>query len=159
MRRIPMTASGAEALRKELERLKLVERPEIIQAIATAREFGDLKENGEYHAAKNHQSFLEGRIQEMEGKLAQAEIIDISKIPRTGRVVFGVIMVLVPADGEGETRRYQVVGDDEADIKAGRISVNSPIARAAIGKEVGDEILVKAPGGDLRYEIDQILYE
>ncbi len=154
-----MTASGVEGLRKELERLKFVERPSIIQAIATAREFGDLRENAEYHAAKEHQSFVEGRIQDLESKLAQAEIIDISKIPRTGTVVFGVVVVLVPTDGKGEARRYQIVGDVEADIKAGRISVNSPIARAAIGKEVGDEILVKTPGGDVRYEIDQILYE
>lgn len=150
-----MTIGGAERLRAELNELKTVKRPAIIQAIAEAREHGDLRENAEYHAAREQQSFCEGRIKEIEGKLADSEIIDISKIPVSGKVIFGATVTLLNLETD-ETVRYQIVGEDEADVKAGKISVGSPIARAIMGKEVGDEAVVKAPSGDIEYEIDEV---
>lgn len=155
MRKVPMTVGGAERLRAELNDLKQVQRPRIVQAIAEAREHGDLKENAEYHAAREQQSFCEGRIKEIEGKLADSEIIDISKIPNTGKVLFGTTVTLYNLDTE-KSVTYQVVGEDEADVKAGKISVTSPIARAMMGKEVGDEIVVKAPSGDIAYEVEKV---
>ncbi len=150
-----MTVAGAERLRAELNELKSERRPRIIQAIADAREHGDLRENAEYHAAREQQSFCEGRIKEIEGKLADAEVIDVSAIPRTGRVIFGTTVTLLNL-GTDTSVVYQIVGEDEADVRAGRISVGSPIARAIMGKEVGDEIVVKAPAGDIEYEIEAV---
>jgi len=143
---------GANALREELNTLKTVKRPRIVQDIATAREHGDLKENAEYHAAREEQGFCEGRIQDIEGKLGNAQIIDITKIANKGKVIFGVTVKLLNIDSEAEVT-YQIVGDDEADIKLNRISVNSPIARGLIGKEVDSEIEIKTPGGLVEYEI------
>lgn len=151
----PMTVAGAERLREELRELKQVKRPRIIEAIAEAREHGDLKENAEYHAAREQQSFCEGRIAEIEGKLAEAQIIDITTIPNEERVIFGVTVTLSNVE-TGEEVRYQIVGDDEADVKAGKISISSPLARAMMGKEVGEEIVVRAPGGETTYEIDAV---
>lgn len=155
MRKVPMTAGGAEALRIELNELKTEKRPVIVKAIAEAREHGDLKENAEYHAAREQQSFCEGRIKEIEGKLADSEIIDISKIPHTGKVIFGSTVTLYNLDTEQKVT-YQIVGEDEADVKNNKISVGSPIARAMMGKAEGDEIVVKAPGGDIEYEIELV---
>jgi len=152
MSQYPMTVHGADALREELNQLKTVKRPTIVADIATAREHGDLKENAEYHAAREQQSFCEGRIQEIEGKLGNAQIIDISKIPNRGKVIFGVTVTLLNIDTEDEVI-YKIVGDDEADIKKNRISVNSPIARGLIGKEVDSEIEITIPGGVVEYEI------
>ena len=153
--RIPMTVAGEIALREELQRLKSIERPRIIQAIAEARAHGDLKENAEYHAAREQQSFCEGRINEIEGKLADAQIIDVTKIPRTGKVIFGVTVELINCDTDEEVI-YRIVGEDEADVKQNRISVTSPLARALIGKEEGDIVVVKTPGGDVEYEIASV---
>lgn len=150
-----MTVAGAERLRAELNELKSERRPKIIQAIAEAREHGDLKENAEYHAAREQQSFCEGRINEIEGKLADAEVIDVKTIPPTGRVIFGATVTLLNVETDKQVI-YQIVGEDEADVKAGRISVGSPIARAIMGKEVGEEIVVKAPAGDIDYEIEAV---
>lgn len=155
MNRVPMTVQGERALREELERLKKVERPRISRAIAEAREHGDLKENAEYHAAREQQSFAEGRIMDIESKLSHAQVIDVSTIPPTGKVIFGVTVDLLEADS-GEAVTYRIVGDDEADIRRHLISVNSPIARALIGKEEGETVLVRAPGGDIEYEIDAV---
>ena len=155
MTKFPMTVAGEARLRAELEQLKRVERPRITQAIAEARAHGDLRENAEYHAAREQQSFAEGRIQEIEGKLANAQVIDITAITKTGKVIFGTTIDLVNADS-GETVSYRIVGEDEADVKQNLISVGSPIARALIGKEEGDTIIVRAPGGDIEYEIDQV---
>jgi transcription elongation factor GreA len=152
---VPMTVAGEAALREELQRLKSIERPRIIEAIAEARAHGDLKENAEYHAAREQQGFCEGRIQEIESKLAEARVIDITKIPPTGKVIFGVTVELVNCETD-EQVIYQIVGDDEADVKNNKISVSSPIARALIGKEVGDIAVVKAPGGEIEYEIEEI---
>jgi len=152
MTKYPMTIQGADALREELDHLKSVKRPEIVNSIAEAREHGDLKENAEYHAAREQQGFCEGRIQDIEGKLGNAQIIDITKIPNNGKVIFGVTVKLLNIDTEEEVT-YQIVGDDEADIKNNRISVNSPIARGLIGKEVDSEIEIKTPGGVVEYEI------
>ncbi|MBS0358852.1 MAG: transcription elongation factor GreA [Proteobacteria bacterium] len=157
MQRVPMTLPGAEALRAELERLKNVERPRITKAIAEARAHGDLKENGEYHAAREQQSFTEGRIQEVESKLSNAQIIDVTTLENNGRVVFGATVTLCNVDTD-ETTHYQIVGEDEADIKKGKISVGSPIARSIIGKEVDDVIEVKTPSGPVSYEITQVEY-
>lgn len=151
----PMTVAGEAALREELQRLKSVERPRIIQAIAEARAHGDLKENAEYAAAREQQSFCEGRIMEIEGKLGAAQVIDVTKIPRTGKVIFGVTVDLLNCDTD-EQVTYRIVGEDEADVKQNRVSVTSPIARALIGKEVGDVVVVKTPGGDVEYEIDDV---
>ncbi len=147
-----MTMQGAEALKEELHELKTVKRPRIVNDIAEAREHGDLKENAEYHAAREEQGFCEGRIQEIEGKLGNAQIIDIIKIPNTGKVIFGVTVGLLNIETEEEVT-YQIVGDDEADIKNNRISVNSPIARGLIGKEVDSEVEIKTPAGLVEFEI------
>ena len=155
--KVPMTVKGAEALRDELNELKSVTRPKITAAIAEAREHGDLKENAEYHAAREQQSFCEGRIKEIEGKLADAEIIDVSKIEPSGRVIFGTTVALYNLETE-ESVTYQIVGEDEADVAAGKISVVSPIARAIMGKHEGDEVVVKAPAGDLEFEIESVAY-
>lgn len=152
MQQFPMTVAGEQRLREELTRLKTVERPRIIQAIAEAREHGDLKENAEYHAAREQQGFAEGRIQEIEGKLANAKVIDVTQIPNTGKVIFGVTVELVNVDTEAAVT-YQIVGDDEADVKQNKISVSSPIARALIGKEEGDVAVVQTPSGKVEYEI------
>ncbi len=155
MTKFPMTVEGADKLREELEHLKKTERPRIVQAIADAREHGDLKENAEYHAAREQQSFCEGRIQDIEGKLSHAQVIDIKKIPAGDKVIFGVTVDIINVETD-ETVSYQIVGDDEADVKSNKISVNSPIARALIGKEVGDVVVVKAPGGEIEYEIGTV---
>ena len=158
MKQIPMTVRGAELLRKELDFLKNVRRPEIIKAIAEAREHGDLKENAEYHAAREQQGFCEGRIQEIEGKLSNAQVIDVTRLPNNGKVIFGATVVLVNTDTDDEVT-YQIVGDDEADIKAGLISVNSPIARGLIGKELDDTVNIVTPGGTVEFEIIEVNYE
>jgi transcription elongation factor GreA len=152
MNRVPMTVEGATRLQEELDRLKKVDRPRVINSIAEARAHGDLKENAEYHAAREEQGFIEGRIAEIEGKLSNAQIIDISKIDNKGKVIFGVTVDLLDVDKD-EEKTFQIVGDDEADIKAGKISVNSPIARGLIGKFEGDEVSVDTPGGNVAYEI------
>jgi transcription elongation factor GreA len=155
---VPITLRGSEALKAELNELKTVERPQVVQAIAEAREHGDLKENAEYHAAREQQSFIEGRIQELEGTLANSQIIDPTSLPQDGRVVFGVTVTLLNVDTDEEVT-YQIVGDYESDIKLNRISVSSPIARALIGKEIDDVAMVQAPGGNIEYEIVDIAYE
>ena len=155
--RVPMTKQGEQALRDELNRLKSEDRPRVIQAIAEAREHGDLKENAEYHAAREQQSFIEGRIQEIEGKLAAAQVIDVTTMEKTGKVIFGTTVRLINVDTE-EEETYQIVGDDEADIKQGRLSVSSPIARALIGKEEGEEVAVQVPSGTVEYEIEEVLH-
>jgi transcription elongation factor GreA len=152
MKRTPMTSRGAEALRSELKRLKSEARPTVIKAIAEARGHGDLSENAEYHAAREQQGFIEGRINEIEAKLSTAEIIDPSTLPRNGKVVFGAVVELED-QGSGARLSYQIVGEDEADLKAGRISVTSPIARALVAKSEGDVVDVAAPGGTKSYEI------
>ena len=155
MPKVPMTVAGAETLRAELNELKTVQRPKISLAIAEAREHGDLKENAEYHAAREQQSFCEGRITEIEAKLSESEIIDISKIEPTGKVIFGTTVTLFNLDTD-ESVSYQIVGEDEADVAAGKISVVSPIARAIMGKPVGEEVVVKVPAGKVQYEIEKI---
>jgi transcription elongation factor GreA len=157
MNKVPLTVSGANKLREELEELKSVVRPRIIAAIATAREHGDLKENAEYHAAREQQSFAEGRIAEIESKLSNAQIIDVTRLDPNGKVVFGATVEIECLDSEARFT-YQIVGEDEADIKHNRISIGSPIARALIGKEVEDVVTVKAPGGDVDYEILSVQY-
>ena len=152
MKRTPMTLRGAEALRTELKKLKSEARPNVIKAIAEARAHGDLSENAEYHAAREQQGFIEGRIQEVEAKLSTAEIIDPSTLPKDGRVVFGAVVDLED-QASGARLSYQIVGEDEADLKAGRISVTSPIARALVAKSQGDIVDVTAPGGVRSYEI------
>ncbi len=157
MSKVPMTVQGEAALRAELDQLKKVDRPRITQAIAEAREHGDLKENAEYHAAREQQSFNEGRIMEIEGKLANAQVIDVTAIPKTGKVIFGTTIDLINLDTDA-TVTYRIVGDDEANVKNNLISVSSPIARALIGKEEGDVVVVNAPGGNIEYEIDQVYH-
>jgi transcription elongation factor GreA len=157
MNKFPMTLAGETALRQELDRLKKIERPRIVQAIADARAHGDLKENAEYHAAREQQSFVEGRIMEIEGKLGNAQVIDITAIPKTGKVIFGTTVNLLNLATD-ESVSYRIVGEDEADVKGNMISVGSPIARALIGKEEGDVVIVRAPGGNIEYEIDQVLH-
>lgn len=158
MDRVPMTAHGAELLRDELKRLKTEERPTITRAIAEAREHGDLRENFEYKAARDQQGFVEGRIKEIEAKLSQAQVISISAADAAGKVVFGST-VRVSDDDSGEQMRYQIVGEDEADIEAGKISVHSPIGRALIGKRKGEEARVETPGGARQFSIEEIEYE
>lgn len=158
MASFPLTVKGAEKLRAELQKLKTVERPAVIQAIAEARSHGDLSENAEYDAAKEKQGFIEGRIADLEGKLSNAQLIDPATLDAGGRVVFGATVELEDVDS-GDTVMYQVVGDDEADIKQGQISVSSPIARALIGKYAGDTVDVQAPGGVRQYEILDVLYK
>jgi transcription elongation factor GreA len=157
MKRSPMTARGAEQLRAELKRLKSEDRPRVIKAIAEARSHGDLSENAEYHAAREQQGFIEGRIREIEARLAAAEIIDVATLNAGGKVVFGATVELEDQD-EGSTVTYQIVGEDEADIRAGRISIGSPIARALIGKTAGDVVDVAAPGRTRSYEIVAVRY-
>jgi transcription elongation factor GreA len=157
MQKTAMTINGELALREELEHLIKVVRPSIVDAIATAREHGDLKENAEYHAAREQQSFAEGRIQDIEGKLSNAQVIDISNMPQGDRVIFGSSVTIINMDTDQSTT-YRIVGDDEADVKAGKVSYQSPLARALISKEIGDVVVVKAPGGDVEYEIDDVVY-
>jgi transcription elongation factor GreA len=158
MIKIPMTVLGISLLREELQRLKSVERPRIIAAIAEARAHGDLKENAEYHAAREQQSFVEGRILEIEGKLSTAQVIDVTQIKNTGKVIFGTTVTLLNTSTE-ESVTYKIVGDDEADIKLSKISVSSPIARAMIGKHVEDVIEVRTPEGVTEYEIVDVVHE
>jgi transcription elongation factor GreA len=157
MDKAPMTLEGAERLREELHRLKTVDRPRISAAIAEARAHGDLKENAEYHAAREQQSFAEGRVQNIDGKLSNAQIIDVTKIDAGGKVIFGATVDLMNLATEEEVT-YKIVGEDEADIKAGKVSFGSPVARALIGKQTGDEVSVQAPGGDIEYEILDVRY-
>ncbi len=157
MIKVPMTVEGAERLKAELQRLKTVERPAVIQALADARSHGDLSENADYDAAKERQGFIEGRISEVEQKLAHAQVIDPSSIDADGRVVFGATVEIEDVES-GDRKAYQIVGDDEADIKASKISVNSPIARALIGKTEGDTADVQAPGGMRSFEIRSVTY-
>lgn len=153
----PMTVGGEKSLRDELVDLKTVQRPEVIQAIAEAREHGDLKENAEYHAAREQQGFIEGRIKDIEGKLSNAQVIDITTLPANGKVVFGSTVTLHDLDTEQEIV-YQIVGDDEADLKNGKISFGSPVAKAIIGKLEGDDVGVETPGGVREYEIVKVQY-
>ncbi len=155
MNRFPMTVQGSERLKEELNRLKKVERPRVVAAIAEAREHGDLKENAEYHAAREEQGFIEGRVMEIEGKLSNAQVIDVTKIPHSGKVIFGTTIDILDVDTDEETT-YQIVGDDEADIKANKLSVNSPIARGLVGKMEGDEVQIETPGGVRCYEILEV---
>ena len=157
MSKVPMTSAGAGKLEVELKKLKSEARPNVIKAIAEARSHGDLRENAEYHAAREQQGFIEGRIREIEGKLSNAQIIDVDDLPRNGKVVFGTTVVLADEES-GEEHRYQIVGEDEAEAKEGRISVTSPMARALIGRDEGDEIEVQTPRGPKAYEIVEVLY-
>lgn len=157
MNKFPLTVKGAEKLREELKRLKSVDRPKVIEAIAEARAHGDLKENAEYHAAREQQSFIEGRIKEIEGKLSNAEIIDVTQLNANGKVIFGAT-VLLSDEATGNEVTYQIVGEDEADIKAGMLNINSPIARGLIGKEAGDVVDIQTPGGMKSYEIVEVKY-
>lgn len=154
---IPMTVQGAEALRAELNELKTVKRPAVIQAIAEAREHGDLKENAEYHAAREQQGFIEGRIQDIEAKLSNAQIIDVTKLPNSGKVIFGATVTILNLDTDEEVT-YRIVGDDEADIKNNLISVNSPIARGLIGKTADEVVNITTPKGVVEYEITDVQY-
>jgi len=157
MNQTPLTAAGAERIRLELRELKSVKRPAVIDAIATAREHGDLKENAEYHAAREEQGFIEGRIAELEAALSNAQVIDITQISQSDRVVFGCTVTLHDVANENQLV-YQIVGDIEADISEKRIAISSPIARAMIGKEAGEEIVVEAPGGIMEYVITAVEY-
>jgi transcription elongation factor GreA len=158
MTQVPLTAGGAAALRAELEHLKKVERPRVIEAIAEARAHGDLKENAEYHAAREQQGFVEGRIKEIEAKLSHAEIIDVSRLPQNGKVVFGTTVDVLEVEKDEEIT-FIIVGDDEADFKQNKISVGSPIARALIGKSEGEQAVVDTPGGQREFEILEVRYE
>ncbi|HEX9852258.1 MAG TPA: transcription elongation factor GreA [Woeseiaceae bacterium] len=158
MKKVPMTVRGAEMLREELKNLKSIERPRIIQAIAEARGHGDLKENAEYHAAKEQQAFVEGRIKEIESKLSNTQIIDVTAIDAKGKVVFGSTVSLLDLQNDSEIT-YRIVGEDEADIRTGLISYTSPIARALIGKNEGDEVTFAAPAGQKQYEVVGVSYE
>ncbi|NKQ10269.1 transcription elongation factor GreA [Pseudomonas sp. SST3] len=155
MTKYPMTVQGARALEEELKHLKTELRPQITQAIAEARELGDLKENAEYHAAREQQGMVEARIRDIEGRLQNAQVIDVASIPHTGKVIFGTTVDIANVDTD-ETVTYQIVGDDESDIKRGKLSVSSPIARALVGKEVGDVVAVKTPSGLIEYEIVEV---
>ena len=157
MQRYPMTPQGKLALEKELHQLKSIERPRIIAAIAEAREHGDLKENAEYHAAREQQGFCEGRVQDIEGKLGAAQVIDVKELEQNGRVVFGVTVTIENLDTE-EQKTYMIVGDDEADFKINKISVNSSIARGLLGKSEGDEVKIQTPQGEVEYEIVKVAY-
>jgi len=157
MDRVPLTERGAKMLRDELKNLKSVERPEIIQAIAEARAHGDLKENAEYHAAKERQGFIEGRIKDLEGKLSNAQVIDVTQVEGGGKIIFGSTVELLDVDSDKEVT-YQIVGQDEADIKQGLLSITSPIARSLIGKSEEDEVVVKTPGGEVVYEVLSVKY-
>ncbi|AEE22994.1 transcription elongation factor GreA [Paraglaciecola chathamensis] len=157
MTQYPMTAKGADMLREELQHLKSVKRPEIIKSIAEAREHGDLKENAEYHAAREQQSFCEGRIQDIEGKLSNAQIIDVTKMPNNGKVIFGTTVTILNLESDDEIT-YKIVGDDEADIKNNLISVSSPIARGLIGKQLDDVVTIQTPKGAIEFEIIEVEY-
>ncbi|NCN43156.1 MAG: transcription elongation factor GreA [Piscirickettsiaceae bacterium CG_4_9_14_3_um_filter_43_564] len=157
MQRHPMTKEGADALQQELQKLKTVERPKVSKAIAEAREHGDLKENAEYHAAREEQGLIEARIKLIEGLLGSVQIIDVTKLKPNGKVVFGSTVTVLNLETDEEVT-YKIVGEEEADIKHNKISVNSPIARALIAKEEGDEVVVKAPKGNIDYEIVEIQY-
>ncbi|WP_158969975.1 transcription elongation factor GreA [Paraglaciecola sp. L3A3] len=157
MTQYPMTAKGAELLRAELNHLKSVKRPEIVKSIAEAREHGDLKENAEYHAAREQQSFCEGRIQDIEGKLSNIQIIDVTKMTNNGKVIFGTTVTILNLDTDQETT-YRIVGEDEADIKNNLISVGSPIARGLIGKSIDDVVVIQTPKGAIEYEICAVEY-
>ena len=156
MDKIPMTVEGEKLLREELSLLKTVNRPQISEAIKEAREKGDLKENAEYHAAREQQSFVEGRIKDIEGKLSNAQIIDISRMPVSDKVIFGTTVVV--ADENNKKITYKIVGEDEADLKKGKISVTSPISRALVGKSEGDDVTIKTPSGNIQYEIIEVKY-
>ena len=158
MSKVPITIRGAELLREELKKLKLSDRPRVVSAIAEARAHGDLKENAEYHAAKDEQGFIEARVRDIESKLSHANVIDVRKLTVTGRVVFGSTVDLLNEEDDSEIT-YQIVGEDEADIREGRISFSSPIARALISREEGDSVSFKAPGGEKTYEILGVRYE
>ncbi len=155
MEKIPMTVEGEKLLREELSELKSVKRPKISEAIKEAREKGDLKENAEYHAAREQQSFVEGRIKDIEGKLSNAQVIDITRIPKSDKVIFGTTVIVT--DGDKEIT-YKIVGEDEADLKKGKISVTSPISRSLVGKSEGDAVTIKVPSGDINYEIIEVKY-
>ena len=155
MNKFPMTTVGEAALQEELDRLKKIDRPRVTEAIAEARAHGDLKENAEYHAAREQQSFIEGRILEIEGKLANSQVIDVTKLENTGKVIFGSTVDLRDLDSD-KLLTYRIVGEDEADVKENLISVGSPIARALIGKEEGEVIVVHAPGGEREYEVEKV---
>lgn len=157
MEKHPMTKSGAESLRAELNELKTIKRPAVIAAISEARAHGDLKENAEYHAAREQQGFIEGRIKDIEGKLSHAQVIDVANLDAAGKVVFGATVVLLDLNTD-EEKTYQIVGVDEADLKHGKISVTSPVARALIGKMEGDEVALEAPGGTHEFEILEVRY-
>jgi len=157
MSKHPMTVPGSEALKLELQRLKFIDRPRIVEAIATARAHGDLKENAEYHAAREQHGFNEGRIQELEAKLSNAQIVDISKLPNNGKVVFGAVVTICHLATDAELT-YQIVGEDEADIKQNKISYSSPIGRALIAKQLDDVVIVNTPGGMVEYEIIEVVY-
>ncbi|MCE9786191.1 transcription elongation factor GreA [Shewanella chilikensis] len=157
MNKVPMTLVGAEQLRKELDILKFDRRPKITEAIAAARELGDLKENAEYHAAREEQGICEARIRDIEGKLSNAQIIDVTKMPNNGRIIFGSTVTILNLDTDAEVT-YRIVGDDEANIKENQISVNSPIARGLIGKNLGDEVNIQTPGGLAEYEVVAVEY-
>ena len=156
MDKIPMTVEGEKLLREELSLLKTVNRPQISEAIKEAREKGDLKENAEYHAAREQQSFVEGRIKDIEGKLSNAQIIDISRMPVSDKVIFGTTVVV--ADENNKKITYKIVGEDEADLKKGKISATSPISRALVGKNEGDDVTIKTPSGNIQYEIIEVKY-
>ena len=158
MSKVPLTARGAALLRDELKKLKSVDRPRVVRAIAEARAHGDLRENAEYHAAKEQQGFIEARIREVESKLSHAQIIDVSKVNAGGRVVFGSTVVLHDHDSDAEIT-YQIVGEDEADIREGRVSFTSPVARALIGRSEGEDVTVRTPAGERDYEILEVRYE
>ena len=158
MNKVPVTVRGHEMMTEELKRLKSVDRPAVIQAIAEAREHGDLKENAEYHAAREQQGFIEGRIKELEGKLSHIQVIDVTEIDGGGKVIFGATVELLDVDTDQEIV-YKIVGEDEADLKAGMISFTSPIARALIGKEEEDSVIFNAPGGEKEYEVIKVRYE
>lgn len=157
MQKVPMTVAGEAALREELEHLKKTARPAVIKEIAIAREHGDLKENAEYHAAREQQGFIEGRIQDIEGKLSNVQVIDVTTLPKTGKVLFGTTVKLIDVETD-EEKQYQIVGEDEADVPNGKINAGSPIAQALLGKNEGDEVVVKVPSGEIEYEIDEVLY-
>ena len=156
MDKIPMTVKGEKLLRDELSELKTIIRPQISEAIKEAREKGDLKENAEYHAAREQQSFAEGRIKDIEGKLSNAQIIDITRMPVSDKVIFGTTIIV--ADENNNEITYKIVGEDEADLKKGKISVTSPISRALVGKSEGDEVTIKTPSGNIVYEIVEVKY-
>ena len=156
MDKIPMTVEGEKSLRKELMELKTIKRPQISEAIKEAREKGDLKENAEYHAAREQQSFVEGRIKDIEGKLSNSQIIDITRMPKSDKVIFGTTVVVVDDDNKEIT--YKIVGEDEADLKKGKISVTSPISRSLVGKSEGDSVIISTPSGSINYEILEVKY-